>query len=38
MMDSDGLIGLRLDSGEAGVVYLTKQQAKAVIDTLQKML
>jgi hypothetical protein len=31
MLDTDGLIGLRLDSGDAGVVYMTKQQAKQVI-------
>jgi hypothetical protein len=32
------LIGLRLDSGDAGVAYLTKEQARNVIDTLQEML
>jgi hypothetical protein len=38
MMDENGLIGLRLDHGDAGVVYLTKEQARSVVDTLQKML
>ena len=38
MMSSDGLIGLRLDSGDAGVVYMTKQQAQQVIGTLQNII
>jgi hypothetical protein len=38
MRSSDGLIGLYMDSGDAGVVYLTENQARNVIDTLQKVL
>jgi hypothetical protein len=38
MMDSERLIGLRLDSGESGVVSFTKEQARAVIASLQRML
>jgi hypothetical protein len=36
MMVRDGVIGQRLDSGDSGVVYLTKEQAKDVIAALQK--
>ena len=32
-MDENGLIGRRLDHGDAGVVYLTKDQARAVVNT-----
>jgi len=31
-----GLIGLRLDCGDSGVVYLTKEQAREVIDELKR--
>jgi hypothetical protein len=35
MEEDAGLIGLRLDSGDAGFVSLTKEQVKEVITTLQ---
>jgi hypothetical protein len=35
MEDIPGLIGLRLDSGESGSVYLTREQAWEVIDALK---
>jgi hypothetical protein len=38
MGEKAGLIGLRFDSGDAGVVYLTKEQAKDVIDQLQAVV
>jgi hypothetical protein len=37
MAAPDGLIGLCMDSGDSGTVYLTQEQARAVIATLQKM-
>jgi hypothetical protein len=38
MASPDGTIGLCLDSGEAGTVYLTQEQARAVVAALQKAL
>jgi len=38
MIDQDGLIGLRFDSGDSGVVYLTTKQAQSVIAALQHMV
>jgi hypothetical protein len=38
MASPDGTIGLCLDSGEAGMVSLTREQALAVVAALQKML
>jgi hypothetical protein len=38
MASPDGTIGLYLDSGEAGRITLTKEQARAVAAALQKML
>jgi hypothetical protein len=38
MASPDGTIGLCLDSGEAGMVSLTREQARAVVAALQKML
>ena len=38
MRSPQGTIGLCLDDGEAGTVFLTADQARAVIDTLQSML
>lgn len=38
MEDRPGLIGLRLDCGDAGTVYLTKEQAGEVIARLQPFL
>jgi hypothetical protein len=37
MAAPNGLIGLCLDSGDSGTVYLTKDQARTVIATLQKV-
>jgi len=34
--DRPRLIGLRLDCGDAGVVYLTKEQAREVINELKR--
>lgn len=31
MEDREGFIGLRLDSGDSGVIYFTKEQAASVI-------
>jgi len=38
MEDVEGYIGLRLDCGDAGAVYFTKEQAKKVIENLLAML
>jgi hypothetical protein len=38
MASPDGTIGLCLDSGEAGTIYLTQEQARAVVAALQKVL
>lgn len=38
MEDIDGYIGLRMDCGDSGTVYLTKQQAKQVIENLEAHL
>jgi hypothetical protein len=38
MASPDGTIGLYLDSGEAGRITLTKEQARAVVAALQTML
>jgi hypothetical protein len=38
MASLDGTIGLCLDSGEAGTVYLTQEQARAVVAALQRVL
>ena len=38
MEDVEGYIGLRLDSGDSGTVYLTKSQAQQVIDNLRTHL
>ena len=38
MQDRPGLIGLRLDCGDGGTVYLTKEQAREVIAELQHWL
>jgi hypothetical protein len=38
MRSPNGTIGLCLDSGEAGTVFLSPEQARAVIETLEKML
>ena len=38
MASPDGTIGLCLDSGEAGMVSLTREQARAVVAALQTML
>lgn len=35
MLDRPGLIRLRLDCEDAGTVYMTKEQAKEVINVLQ---
>ena len=35
MEDRPGFIGLRLDCGDGGTVYLTKEQAREVIAELQ---
>jgi hypothetical protein len=34
----EGTISLCLDSGEAGTIYLTQEQARAVVAALQKVL
>lgn len=38
MEDVEGYIGLRMDCGDAGTVYLTPKQARDVISTLQIFL
>jgi hypothetical protein len=38
MEDTPGFIGLRLDCGDAGTVYLTKEQTKEVIKELRHRL
>lgn len=35
MLQSDGNIGLRLDSGDGGVIILSKDQAKQIINSLK---
>jgi hypothetical protein len=38
MEDVPGYIGLRMDCGDSGAVYMTPKQAEEVIETLQYML
>jgi hypothetical protein len=38
MASPDGTIGLYLDSGEAGRITLTQEQARAVVAALQHVL
>ena len=38
MRSPTGTIGLGLDDGAAGTVYLNEKQARTVVETLQKML
>ncbi len=38
MADRPGHIGLRFDSGDAGVIYLTEEQARTAIAALAIML
>ena len=38
MRSPTGTIGLCLDSGEAGTVFLNEEQARSVINTLEEML
>jgi hypothetical protein len=38
MASPDGVIGLWLDSGEAGNVSMTREQARAVVAALQHVL
>lgn len=38
MEDQPGYIGLRMDSGDSGTVYLTRAQAEEVVLTLETLL
>lgn len=38
MEDKEGFIGIRFDSGDAGALYVTKQQAIMLIKVLADML
>jgi hypothetical protein len=38
MASPDGMIGLWLDSGEAGNISMTQEQARAVVAALQHVL
>ena len=38
MASPDGMIGLWLDSGEAGMISMTQEQARAVVAALQNVL
>lgn len=38
MAEGDGTIGLRLDCGDGGVVFLTEQQAREVINAIEPLL
>jgi hypothetical protein len=38
MAHGDDCIGLRVDCGDAGTLYMTKEQAREVIDTLLALL